>query len=141
MHLEVRRMWLSDKSTIGTLFVDGNEECFTLEDVVRTGPKVFGETAIPEGNYKVVINFSQHFQKELPQLLNVPDFEGVRIHSGNRPEDTEGCILVGKERDIDFVGSSRDAFNALFPKLQAAIARGEPVDVTVVISQGAVVAA
>src|SRR2546423_440555 len=94
MQLQLKRKTFTDKSTIGELAVNGVFECFTLEDVVRP-EKIKRETAIPAGRYEIAITFSDKFQKFLPLLLNVPNYEGVRIHSGNRPEDTEGCILVG----------------------------------------------
>ena len=123
MNLKLVRKTFTEQSTIGELSVNGKFECFTLEDRVRAmgAPKVHGETAIPEGIYEVAITFSDKFKKLLPLLLNVPNFEGIRIHSGNTRADTEGCILVGQTKAKDFVGGSRAAFNVLFPKLQAAI--------------------
>jgi hypothetical protein len=120
MQLEVRRKTFTVRSTIGELYVDGKFECYTLEDVVRYTTKVFGQTAIPAGVYKVIITFSNHFKKDLPLLVNVPNYEGVRIHSGNTDADTEGCILVGTVAAPDYVGNSRVAFNRLFAKLKAA---------------------
>jgi hypothetical protein len=94
VELRLTRKEFTDRSTIGELHVNGVFECFTLEDTVRP-VKIKGETAIPEGRYEVVVNFSERFQRPLPLLLNVPNFEGVRIHPGNTDKDTEGCILVG----------------------------------------------
>lgn len=114
--ISVKRKWFTDKSTIGLLNFD-YFSAYTLEDTVRKGTKIAGQTAIPAGRYEVVCTYSNRFQKLLPLLLNVPGFEGVRIHSGNRPEDTEGCILVGKNYDKDFpdiVTDSRMAFKGLF---------------------------
>jgi hypothetical protein len=119
MELRVRRFEFSDESTIGELAVDGQFECYTLEDKVRP-TKVAGKTAIPAGRYEVVINFSQRFQKPLPFLLNVPNFEGIRIHPGNVSANTEGCILVGDTKSENFIGDSRVAFNRLFEKMKAA---------------------
>ena len=96
MNLTLKRFWFTDKSTIGCLYIDDIFECFTLEDVVRE-VKIQNETAIPEGKYQVIINWSPHFKKVLPRLVNVPNFEGVLIHTGNFPKDTGGCILVGRE--------------------------------------------
>jgi hypothetical protein len=82
-------------------------ELFTLEDAVREVPgapvagwKKSGVTAIPTGRFRVIIDHSEHFQKDLPHILNVPGFEGVRIHSGNTIADTEGCPLVGYSASI-----------------------------------------
>lgn len=120
MELVLRRETFTDQSTIGTLDLNGVFDCYTLEDRVRYGPKVPGKTAIPLGRYEVIISWSQRFQKPMPLLLNVPGFEGIRIHSGNTAADTEGCILVGKTEGVDVVGQSRVAFQALFAKLKAA---------------------
>jgi hypothetical protein len=119
MELQIKRMEFSEESTIGELWVNGVFECYTLEDKVRP-VKIAGKTAIPPGRYEVIINFSQRFQKPLPLLLNVPNYEGVRIHSGNTAANTEGCILVGETKTENFVGESRWAFNRLFEKLKAA---------------------
>ncbi len=119
MLITVRRLYKSDTCIIGELSVDGIFECFTLEDVERP-VKVKGETAIPKGTYKVIINESKRFKRLLPLLLNVPSFEGVRIHSGNTNHDTEGCILVGQTRHKNYIGQSRKAFNKLFKKMQNA---------------------
>ncbi len=121
MELQVKRTDFSDDSTIGELSVNGQFECYTLEDKVRP-VKIAGKTAIPPGRYEVIINFSQRFGYPLPLLLNVPDFEGVRIHPGNTPANTEGCILVGETKSENFIGQSRIAFDQLFEKLKAAAA-------------------
>lgn len=85
-------------STGGILLLDDNFFAYTLEDQVRMGPKVPGETAIPAGRYKVTLSMSPHFRKVLPELHEVPGFAGVRIHGGNTAADTEGCILVARDR-------------------------------------------
>ncbi len=119
MELRVERTDFSETSTIGTLYVDDQFECYTLEDKVRP-VKIKGKTAIPAGRYEVIINFSQRFGRMLPLFLNVPNFEGVRIHPGNTAADTEGCILVGETKDAEFIGQSRLAFEGLFNKLKTA---------------------
>ena len=79
-----------------------------LEDTVREVPgepvhlwKVPGQTAIPAGEYDLIVNFSQRFQKMLPQILEVPGFTGVRIHSGNSAVDSSGCLLIGNGVNLD----------------------------------------
>ena len=114
--------------TIGQLSIDGKHECYTCEDVVRPpGEKVHGKTAIPPGTYRVVITMSPRFKRRLPLLLDVPGFEGIRIHVGNTQHDTEGCILPGRGILPDRVTQSALAFDALFAKVETALAAGEDV--------------
>jgi hypothetical protein len=132
MKLQVIRFMCGATCTIGELLVDGEHECWTLEDVVRPdgAPKVAGETAIPYGTYKVIINRSTRFQRDMPLLLGVPNFSGIRIHSGNLATQTEGCLLVGTGHTGTSVTNSRLAFDALFTKIRDAIERGEEVTIT-----------
>jgi len=102
MELKLERDILMRDRTLGQLSIDGKHFCWTLEDTVRPGRKIYGETAIPAGTYEVKITRSARFRKDMLQIMNVPGFEGVRIHGGNRPQDTEGCVLVGFERDTDY---------------------------------------
>lgn len=126
MNLVLQREILSDKSTIGQLSVNDERLCYTLEDKVRPIlVKVDGQTAIPAGRYRVAIDLSARFKKLMPHVLDVPNFEGVRIHSGNTSEDTEGCILVGLTKGTDFIGESRKAFELFYPMLQAALQEGQ----------------
>ena len=122
MHLRVVRTTFTDRSTIGELHVDDAFACFTLEDMVRPA-KVPGMTAIPEGVYVMTVSFSNRFQRLLPEVHNVREFTGVRLHPGNTEADTEGCILVGQTKAQDFIGNSRAAFNALFPRIREAAQR------------------
>jgi hypothetical protein len=119
MVITVKRLYKTENSTIGEMLIDGVFECFTLEDKERP-IKIKGETAIPKGTYRVIINESNRFKRLLPLLIDVPNFEGVRIHSGNSNHDTEGCILVGQTRNKNYIGQSRKAFDKLFKKMQAA---------------------
>ena len=129
LKLELKRIDKRSDCTIGELYVDGKYECFTLEDTCRdNGVKVAGQTAIPAGTYRVQISFSNRFQKLLPLLIDVPNFEGVRIHTGNTSQDTEGCVLVGRQRLVNSIGESKLAFAHLFPQLQSA------KDITITIS-------
>lgn len=114
--------------TRGRLFLDGEPECLTLEDVVRDGPKILHETAIPSGRYRVVIDYSQRFGRMMPHLLKVPGFEGIRIHSGNHANpDSSGCILVGLGRSADGITRSREAMDRLMSRLALPLAKGEQV--------------
>ena len=116
MKLKLQRIFKAETYTIGKLFIDGVYFCDTLEDKVRD-VKIKGITAIPTGKYKVKITMSNRFKKLMPLLINVPNFEGVRIHSGNTSEDTEGCILVGKNSEPGKVTNSRNTFEKLMLEL------------------------
>ena len=100
-------------ATIGLLLMDGRFLCWTLEDVVRevagqpvASWKVPGKTAIPFGTYALQVTPSARFKRPLPLVVDVPGFEGIRVHRGNHAEDTEGCIIVGATRGPAFVGQS-----------------------------------
>lgn len=128
MKLALRRTAYTLNSTIGELSVDGVFECYTLEDMVRNnGVKVYGETAIDPGTYAVELTRSPRFKRILPLLIDVKNFTGVRIHPGNSAKDTEGCILVGRVKGIDWIGQSVVAFDKLFAKLDNAIKCGETI--------------
>ena len=129
MKLQLKRIHRTEKSTIGELTIDGKFECYVLEDIERE-VKVYAKTAIPRGTYNVVITMSNRFKKELPLLENVPNFLGIRIHSGNKAEDTEGCLLLGQTRGINVVSGSRLAMNAFMPKLRNALSIGK-VSITI----------
>ena len=131
MKIELKRDVYTNESTIGELWVDGEFSCYTLEDVVRPGEKVYGKTAIPAGTYSVTMTYSPKFGKPMPLVNGVPNFEGVRIHPGNTDEDTEGCILVGCTKSADFIGESRKAFAELLPQIEQACAAGEAVTLTI----------
>lgn len=133
MRLKLERTWCGAACTIGTMYVDGKAECFTLEDVVRPdGVKVYGETAIPAGVYGVIVTPSNRFKRDLPLVENVPGFEGIRIHPGNTAADTQGCILVGVAKTPTSVTHSREAFDRLFQKIKESIGAGEKVTLEVV---------
>ena len=131
MILEVKRIAKKETYTIGKLYVDGKYFCDTIEDKDRglktSSPleeikavKVYGETAIPTGDYDVILSKSAKFGKVLPEILNVPGWEGVRIHSGNSAKDSLGCILVGKNTSVGWVSDSRLWMEKLMDKLEKA---------------------
>lgn len=132
MRLTLERIERTSRSTVGKLQVDGEYFCWTLEDPVRPhGIKIPGSTAIPTGTYRVQITWSPRFKQNMPILIGVPDFTGVRIHPGNTADDTEGCILVGYARDGDAISRSREAYQALFRAIQEALDAGEDVYIDV----------
>lgn len=136
MKLRLVREEFTEDSTIGRLTVDGVFECYTLEDKDRKleagGVKVKHETAIPRGTYTIERTYSPRFLKVLPLLVNVPQFEGIRIHPGNTKAHTSGCILLGRVRKPNRIEESTVAFQSLDAKIAAALARGEPVSIEVV---------
>ena len=136
MLIKLRRHWFTPKSTVGIIAVDGVKCGFTLEDAARPdGVKIAGVTAIPHGEYEVTIDFSQRFQKLMPHILNVPGFEGIRIHKGNAPEDTEGCILVGLRKGQDLVYDCTPIFDYIYGKIEAAIKNNDRVSILIINEQ------
>ena len=118
MEILIKREYKKKDYTIGKMYINGEYFCDTLEDTDRglkqdmplselKELKEYGRTAIPTGEYVLTTEYSNRFEKMLPLIHNVPAFEGVRIHSGNTHEDTEGCILVGKNRAKGKVLDSR----------------------------------
>lgn len=136
MNIQLKRIAKKKTYTIGKLYLDGVYFCDTIEDKDRglnqtmsindiKKKKVYGKTAIPTGTYKIVIDYSNRFKKNMAHILNVPGYEGVRIHIGNSAKDTLGCIIVGKNKVVGKVLESRNTYNQLFPILQKAFKEGE----------------
>jgi hypothetical protein len=136
MEIEVTRKKFHDTCTLGELKVDGLFFCYTLEDVDRDlmqsdtpeyikKVKVNGQTAIPYGRYEITVTYSNRFGKPLPLIMTVPGFEGIRVHSGNKSADTEGCLLVGDVMKEDEIQDSRKAFRRLFALIQSEVSKGK----------------
>ena len=122
--------------------MNGKYLCDTLEDMNRDTNKngkvdnnelgkIKNKTCIPFGTYNVIMAFSPHFKKILPKLLNVPNFEGILIHSGNTINDTSGCILVGKNLLRGKVLNSRYYSRIINAKISKALENGEKVTITI----------
>lgn len=134
MKLIVKRIYKSENYTIGDLFIDGFFFCNTIEDKVRELPelcpntpkgldckcvgKVYAETAIPSGIYKLTITYSPKFKRYLPLINDVPHFIGIRIHSGTTEKDSAGCIIVGKNTIKGKVTQSRDTLTRLIQRIK-----------------------
>ena len=153
MKLLLERLWKKNTYTIGLLWVDGKIFCDTLEDRDRgllksmsdetiARVKVPGETAIPRGEYAVSLDvISPKYSQidwyknicggRMPRLLSVPGFEGILIHPGNGPEDTNGCILVGDNLKKGRVLNSRNRFSQLYAKMKAAHDKGETITIEI----------
>ena len=98
--------------TPGVMYANGLKFCQVCEDQDRKlekgGVKVATRTAIPRGKYKITVSFSHNFQKELPEVLSVPQYTGVRIHGGNKAEHSQGCLLVGQVRTSSGIAKCAD---------------------------------
>lgn len=94
MKIKVVRIYKGETYTIGKMYLNGEYFCDTLEDAVRP-VKIPNETAIPAGIYKVIVTYSPKFKRDLPLLIDVPNYTGIRIHNGSNKDHTSGCILVG----------------------------------------------
>ena len=134
MRITVKRSAKKPGYTIGRMMVNGKYLCDTMEptwrDLSKEG-KIWGQTAIPEGTYQVYITKSRKFYRWLPLLWQVPGFEGIRIHAGNYPEDTQGCILVGWNKQRGMLNNSRDALMLLINEMTSAYGRGEKVEIEI----------
>lgn len=135
MKIQIVRESSGDHGTFGRVHVDGLFVCHSLEDKDRRiesgGVKIPGETAIPRGTYNVTIDMSVRFKKLMMHVLDVPQFSGVRIHSGNTTADTEGCILLGNGRANGYLIDSRSAVNKMFSAVERALKLGSTVTLEV----------
>ncbi len=134
MKITVERLWKKETYTIGKMAIDGKYFCNTLEDKVRDltkESKVFSRTAIPAGTYRVTMTYSPKFKRVMPLINGVPQFEAIRIHPGNKAEDTEGCILVGENTVIGGLTNSRKWSDELNKRIQNALASKEDVLITI----------
>lgn len=122
MKLLVKRIFKGENYTIGHLYIDGKYFSDVLEDPVRLlndyEDKVYGKTAIPEGVYQVKLTYSPRFKRVLPEILNVQFFKGIRIHSGNTADDSEGCLLVGENKVKGKVINSKKTLERLLKILK-----------------------
>lgn len=146
LKITVKRKIFNECDTIGDLYVSYPEApdvlefvCNTLEDKVRNSKgtkkedfkKIYGETAIPYGTYRVIISYSNAFKKYLPEILNVPLYEGIRIHTGNHKDDTFGCLILGDSPKISqtksWVYNSKKNYDKFIKILEPAIKRGRVI--------------
>lgn len=135
MKLTLKRIALRPTYTIGKLYIDDVYFCDTIEDTVRDTnksgkfdngeQKIKGKTAIPYGTYEIKWTYSPRFKKYTPQLMNVPSFEGIRIHAGNTSADTEGCLILGKNKQVGKVLNSRATINKFYPIIKNACSNGK----------------
>lgn len=136
------RKYFTEYSTISELFLEGKFLCYILEDKDRgldsswdidriNREKVYGRTAIPTGEYRIEWTYSQRFGKYMPELLKVKGYAGIRIHAGNKPEDTLGCLIPGLTMTTDNVAQSRDATMRLYNIIKIANDNKEQVFINI----------
>jgi hypothetical protein len=142
MELYLKRDTFTETSTTGRLLIDGQFECFILEDKDRgltdtmplaeiVATKIYGKTAIPYGRYEVDWTMSARFKVFMPILLNVKGYSGIRIHKGNTEIDSLGCLLCGRKRANNIITESTAATNLLYTKIQTAKSRREKIFITI----------
>ena len=142
MELRLERKYRSNNYCIDKLYINGKyfsdaledpdrglTDSMNLEEIKRI--KVKGDTCIPYGTYNVTITYSPRFKKNLPLINNVKGFDGIRIHSGNTPQDTEGCLLLGLNKVKGRVVDSKVTVNKFIDIVQEALNKGEKITITI----------
>lgn len=141
MELTVKPITKTDKFTISELWAGNRHYCYVCEDTDRglssdmslqniKAIKVYGQTAIPAGRYEVILSHSNRFKRELPEILDVPGFTGIRIHAGNTAADSAGCLLLGTHIIPNGVGNSRSAVSRFINDMRVWLKSG-PVYITI----------
>ena len=118
MKIKVDRIYKGESYTIGKMYLNGEYFCDTLEDAIRP-VKIPNETAIPAGIYKVEVTYSPRFKRNLPLLVDVPNYTGIRIHNGSNKDHTSGCILVGFNTSKGILSDSRKISDKLTNLLES----------------------
>ena len=142
MELNLERKYRNNNYCIDKLYINGKYFSDVLEDPDRgltdtmsleeiKKIKIKGNTCIPYGTYNITITYSPRFKKNLPLLNNVKGFDGIRIHSGNIPQDTEGCLLPGFNKVKGQVIDSRVTTDKLIAQIQQVLNKGEKVTITI----------
>lgn len=135
MKLILKTIYKGERYTISHLFLGPTYLCDALEDRVRNLPdevKVYGQTAIPAGIYKISLEYSPKFKRELPYLHDVPYFTGILIHAGNTDKDSAGCILVGENKVKGHVVNSRYWEKTITDLLREAEENGEKNEIEII---------
>lgn len=127
MKIKVDRIYKGEYYTIGKMYLNGEYFCDTLEDAIRP-VKIPNETAIPAGTYKVEVTYSPRFKRNLPLLIDVPNYTGIRIHNGSNKDHTSGCILVGFNTSKGILSDSRKISDQLTEKLKSL---SEPIEIEI----------
>lgn len=153
MKIRIDRKWKKDTYTISNLYIDGVKFCNVIEDKDRglkssmtiseiTKKKVKSKTAIPTGTYNISIDvvspkyskkstWSKYNNAKMPRLLNVPGFDGILMHPGNTAEDTDGCLIPGKNDKVGQVSNSTYWFKLIYEKMKEAKKKGESITIEI----------
>lgn len=149
MELLIERKWKKDAYTIGILTINGERVCETLEDKDRglsqdmsevdiRRKKVFGQTAIPTGRYVVGFSYSPKFGQcsyanggKIPVIYGVKGFDSIRMHAGNTANDSQGCVLLGRNKAVGMVLNSAKTCEQVFDVMFKAYIRGETIYLTI----------
>ena len=153
MKLLVERKWKKNTYTIGRLYIDGKLFCNTLEDKDRglkqtdslsyiRKKKVYAETAIPTGIYRVRMDikspkystytwYNNLCKGYMPRIMNVPGFDGILIHTGSTALDSAGCLLVGKNTKVGMLTESKNIFADLYKQMKAAYDKGDEITIEI----------
>ena len=142
MELRLERKYRNNNYCIDKLYINGKYFSDVLEDPDRgltdtmsleeiKKIKIKGNTCIPYGTYNVTITYSPRFKRNLPLINNVKGFDGIRIHSGNKPQDTEGCLLPGFNKVKGQVIDSRVTTDKLIAQIQQVLNKGEKVTIEI----------
>jgi len=131
MDLKLIRKWKTEKSIVGELLINSDHFSWTLELPWRDNQHLI--SCIPLGKYEVTLEPSEKFGGMItPHIKNVPGRDNILIHNGNYPKDTEGCVLVGSTKSVDFVGDSKTTLGILKVKLALAVANKEQITIEIV---------
>ena len=123
---------LAAAATLGVASFAGHQYA-TVDDTVRVltdcgkttcKGKIPGATAIPAGTYEIRDTYSPTFKKMMLEVIGVPGFQGIRIHSGNTADDTEGCLIPGLKQTPTGVSYSRPAVEQLNKDIRAKLKTG-----------------
>lgn len=143
MTIRIDRQWKKAEYTISKVYINGRYYgCNALEDTDRgllqamqiaeiQKRKIKGKTAIPRGYYDVKVTWSEKYQRNMPLVVDVPGFSGIRLHSGNSAKDTEGCILFGKNDKVGWISDSRYWTDKIYRLINTALAKGEKITLIV----------
>lgn len=143
MTIRIDRQWKKAEYTISKVYINGRYYgCNALEDTDRgllqamqiaeiRKRKIKGKTAIPRGYYDVKVTWSEKYQRNMPLVVDVPGFSGIRLHSGNSAKDTEGCILFGKNDKVGWISDSRYWTDKIYRLINTALAKGEKITLIV----------